>query len=83
MMTLGLTGKVAPYKTGFGPFPGEVFHALFPNALHGISVADALRLGRDDLQERHRGRAAWRPSSSSRCRAKAASTSRRPSFVEG
>ena len=42
LMTLGLTGKVAPYKTGFGPFPGEVFHALFPNELHGISVADAL-----------------------------------------
>jgi 4-aminobutyrate aminotransferase/(S)-3-amino-2-methylpropionate transaminase len=43
MMTLGLTGKVAPYKIGFGPFPGEVFHALFPNPLRGISVADALR----------------------------------------
>ena len=43
IMTLGLTGKVAPYKTGFGPFPGEVFHALFPNALHGIGVADALQ----------------------------------------
>ena len=43
MMTLGLTGKVAPYKTGFGPFPGEVFHALFPNALHGVSIDDALR----------------------------------------
>ena len=41
-LTLGLTGKVAPYKIGFGPFPGEVFHALFPNALHGVSVADAL-----------------------------------------
>ncbi len=40
--TLGLTGKVAPYKLGFGPFPGEVFHALFPNELHGASVADAL-----------------------------------------
>ena len=42
MMTLGLTGKVAPYKVGFGPFPGEVFHALYPNALHGVSVDDAL-----------------------------------------
>ncbi len=42
LMTLGLTGKVAPYKTGFGPFPAEVFHALFPNELHGVSVADAL-----------------------------------------
>jgi 4-aminobutyrate aminotransferase/(S)-3-amino-2-methylpropionate transaminase len=43
MMTLGLTGKVAPYKVGFGPFPGEVFHALYPNALHGVSVDDALQ----------------------------------------
>ncbi|MDM0057928.1 4-aminobutyrate--2-oxoglutarate transaminase [Variovorax fucosicus] len=42
MMTLGLTGKVAPYKVGFGPFPGEVFHALYPNALYGVSVDDAL-----------------------------------------
>jgi 4-aminobutyrate aminotransferase/(S)-3-amino-2-methylpropionate transaminase len=42
VLTLGLTGKVAPYKTGFGPFPGEVFHALFPNPLHGVSVDDAL-----------------------------------------
>ena len=42
LMTLGMTGKVAPYKTGFGPFPGEVFHGVFPNALHGVSVADAL-----------------------------------------
>jgi 4-aminobutyrate aminotransferase/(S)-3-amino-2-methylpropionate transaminase len=40
--TLGLTGKVAPYKIGFGPFPGEVFHAQFPNELHGVSVEDAL-----------------------------------------
>ena len=42
MMTLGLTGKVVPYKVGFGPFPGEIFHAQFPNALHGMSVDDAL-----------------------------------------
>ena len=41
--TLGLTGKVAPYKTGFGPFPAEVYHAQFPNALHGVSVAQALQ----------------------------------------
>jgi 4-aminobutyrate aminotransferase/(S)-3-amino-2-methylpropionate transaminase len=42
LMTLGLTGKVAPYKTGFGPFPAEIFHARFPNALHGVSVDDAI-----------------------------------------
>lgn len=43
LMTLGLTGKVAPYKSGFGPFPGEVFHARFPVPLHGVSVDDALQ----------------------------------------
>jgi len=42
MMTLALTGKVTPYKAGFGPFPAEVFHARFPNELHGVSVDDAL-----------------------------------------
>jgi 4-aminobutyrate aminotransferase len=39
---MALTGKVVPYKIGFGPFPGDVFHAPFPNTLHGVSVADAL-----------------------------------------
>jgi 4-aminobutyrate aminotransferase/(S)-3-amino-2-methylpropionate transaminase len=33
---------VAPYKTGFGPFPAEIFHAKFPNALHGVSVDESL-----------------------------------------
>ncbi len=41
-MAMALTGKVAPYKTGFGPFPAEVFHAPFPIAYHGVSVADSL-----------------------------------------
>ena len=54
LLTLGLTGKVAPYKTGFGPFPGEVFHAVFPNPLHGISTQEALmsveRLLKNDIE---------------------------------
>ncbi|TAL82526.1 MAG: 4-aminobutyrate--2-oxoglutarate transaminase [Candidimonas sp.] len=41
-MGLALTGKVAPYKLGFGPFPGDIFHAPYPNALHGISTQDSL-----------------------------------------
>jgi len=41
-MTMALTGKVAPYKLGFGPFPGSVFHARYPNALHGVSVEASL-----------------------------------------
>ena len=42
LLTLGLTGKVAPYKTGFGPFPPEIFHAQFPNALHGVNVDESI-----------------------------------------
>ncbi|WP_318369856.1 4-aminobutyrate--2-oxoglutarate transaminase [Enterobacter sp.] len=42
-MTMALTGKVAPYKIGFGPFPGSIFHAQYPNALHDVSTADALK----------------------------------------
>jgi len=43
MMALALTGKIDPYKAGFGPYPAEVYHAAFPNALHGISTDDSLR----------------------------------------
>jgi 4-aminobutyrate aminotransferase len=42
IMALALTGKVEPYKAGFGPYPAEVYHAPFPNALHGVSTEDAL-----------------------------------------
>jgi 4-aminobutyrate aminotransferase/(S)-3-amino-2-methylpropionate transaminase len=41
IMALALTGKVDPYKTGFGPYPAEVYHVPFPNTLHGVSVDDA------------------------------------------
>lgn len=43
LLGMALTGKVAPYKAGFGPFPAEIYHAEYPNALHGIGVDDALR----------------------------------------
>lgn len=42
MMALALTGKVIPYKAGFGPFPAEVFHVPFPIDYHGISADDSL-----------------------------------------
>ncbi|MBF9059454.1 4-aminobutyrate--2-oxoglutarate transaminase [Rhodobacterales bacterium HKCCSP123] len=42
LMTLGLTGKVAPYKKDVGPFPADIFRAPFPDARAGITVADAL-----------------------------------------
>ena len=42
LMGMALTGKVAPYKIGFGPFPSDVYHALFPNPLHGVSIEESL-----------------------------------------
>lgn len=42
LMTLGLTGKVSPYKKDVGPFPAAIFRAPFPSRRDGISVADAL-----------------------------------------
>ncbi|WP_042695159.1 4-aminobutyrate--2-oxoglutarate transaminase [Azospirillum sp. B506] len=43
LLTMGLTGKVVPYKVGFGPFPAEIFHVPFPNAYRGISEAESLK----------------------------------------
>ena len=42
LMTLGLTGKVSPYKKDVGPFPSDIFRAPFPDARNGVTVQDAL-----------------------------------------
>lgn len=41
-MAMALTGKVNPYKQGFGPFPAEVYHVPYPNSYLGISEQQAL-----------------------------------------
>jgi len=42
MMTLSLTGKVAPYSAGVGLMPGGVYRALAPCELHGISEDESI-----------------------------------------
>lgn len=42
LMTMGLTGKVVPYKAGFGPFPAEIYHVPFPMTVHGVTVEESL-----------------------------------------
>lgn len=42
-MTMALTGKIAPYKSKFGPFPAEIYHSAYPNEYHGVSVEEALK----------------------------------------
>jgi 4-aminobutyrate aminotransferase/(S)-3-amino-2-methylpropionate transaminase len=39
---MSLTGKVQPYKAGFGSMLPDVFHAPFPIEYHGVSVAQSL-----------------------------------------
>lgn len=43
LLTMGLTGKVAPYKANFGPFPPELFHIPYPNPLLGVSDDDSFK----------------------------------------
>jgi 4-aminobutyrate aminotransferase / (S)-3-amino-2-methylpropionate transaminase / 5-aminovalerate transaminase len=42
LLSLTLTSKVHPYKSGLGPFAPEVYRVPFPNDYRGPSVAEAL-----------------------------------------
>lgn len=42
LMGMALTGKVVPYKKGFGPFPSDVYNVAFPNIYHGVSSEQSL-----------------------------------------
>jgi len=41
-LCMGLTGKVVPYKKGFGPFTPEIFHVPFPAGYLGVSAKQSL-----------------------------------------
>ncbi|WP_318653347.1 4-aminobutyrate--2-oxoglutarate transaminase [Streptomyces sp. H28] len=51
MMTLAMTAKEVPYRTGFGPFPGEVHRAPYAYPLRGPGAEEALA-GLEALLER-------------------------------
>jgi len=42
LLTLGMTGKISPYKKDVGPFPSDIFRAPFPSPRDGITVEDAI-----------------------------------------
>lgn len=42
LLGVTLTGMSQPYKQNFGPFPSDVFHTPYPNALRGITSEVAL-----------------------------------------
>ena len=41
-LCMGLTGKVVPYKKGFGPFTPGIYHAPFPAEYLGVSAEHSL-----------------------------------------
>lgn len=44
---VSLTSKPMPYKMHIGPLPAPVFHAVFPDEYHGISVDSAIKSVKD------------------------------------
>jgi len=40
---ISLTGKVQPYKAGFGPMLPEVYHLPFPMPYHGVTTEQSLQ----------------------------------------
>ena len=55
-LCMGLTGKVVPYKQGFGPFTPEIFHVPFPAEYLGVSGEESLhaleQVFRNDIEAR-------------------------------
>lgn len=42
LLTMAMTGKVNPYKQSFGPFPGSIYRAPYPDLYRGVSVEHCL-----------------------------------------
>jgi 4-aminobutyrate aminotransferase/(S)-3-amino-2-methylpropionate transaminase len=53
-LTMALTGKVMPYKHGFGPFPTDIYHAPYPYEYRGVTPEHSLeainRLFKEDIE---------------------------------
>jgi 4-aminobutyrate aminotransferase len=44
MLGMALTGKYVPYKVGFGPFPGDIYHVPFPDPALKDGGAQSLKI---------------------------------------
>ncbi|MEM8571939.1 MAG: 4-aminobutyrate--2-oxoglutarate transaminase [Pseudomonadota bacterium] len=43
LFTLGMTGKISPYKKDVGPFPSDIYRVPFPSIRDQVTVADSIR----------------------------------------
>ncbi len=42
-MGMALSSRMVPFKTGFRPFPGEIYRMPFPDEYHGVTLDDTKR----------------------------------------
>lgn len=42
LLTMGMTGKVVPYKASFGPFPAGIYRIPYPMEYRGVSSEDSI-----------------------------------------
>ncbi len=42
-MGMALSARMVPFKTGFRPFPSEIYRMPFPDEFHGVSLDDTKR----------------------------------------
>ena len=83
LLTMTMTAKVKPYKAGFGPFAPEVYRAPRPESLPRGLERRRDRRPEAALQGRRRSRPRSPVPSSSRCRARAASSPCLPTTSRG
>ena len=83
LLALTMTSKTHPYKTGLGPFAPEVYRAPFPNAYRGPDAPRRSPRSSACSTTHVARRRTSRRSSSSRSRARAASSRADPAFVAG
>ena len=57
LLSMTMTSKFHPYKTGMGPFAPEVYRAPFPDAYRGPDAREALGAARADARYVSSGRA--------------------------
>ncbi len=77
LLTLTLTSKYSLFKKTMGPFASDVYRLPMPNVYRrpaSVTEEQHIDFGIQQLEQAFTARARWPPSSSSRCRVRAASS---------
>ena len=83
LLSMTMTSKSHPYKTGMGPFAPEVYRAPYPERVPRADAAEALAAARAAVRDARRAGARGGDRRSSRSSARAGSSPRRAPYIEG